>query len=109
MMCSRRRGVWASRKGADGSRMWAGSTRTSTWTRSFARMRTRGVLFAIAVLPLHTLYYLNNGFAVLYGWALHHLFGDPMPDATTQAYAEVGLDMWPPVPSKKPDTGGQQR
>ena len=68
-------------------------------------MRTRGVLFAFAVLPLHTLYYINNGFAVLYGWALHHLFGEPMPDATTQAYAEVGVDMWPPVPSKKPEAG----
>jgi hypothetical protein len=66
-------------------------------------VRTRGVFFAIAVLPLHTLYYINNGFAVLYGWSLHHLFGEPMPDATTQAYAEVGVDMWPPVPTKKPN------
>jgi hypothetical protein len=67
--------------------------------------RTRGIAFAIAVVPLHTLYYVNNGFAVLYGWALHHLFGEPMPDATTQAYAEIGVDMWPPVPSKKPEAG----
>lgn len=67
--------------------------------------RTRGVVFAVAVIPLHTLYYINNGFAVLYGWTLHHLFGDPMPDATTQAYAEVGVDMWPPVPAKKPEVG----
>jgi hypothetical protein len=28
-----------------------------------------------------------------------------MPDATTQAYAEVGVDMWPPVPAKKPEAG----
>ena len=70
-------------------------------------IRTRGILFALAVVPLHTLYYINNGFAVLYGWALHHLFGEPMPDATTQAYAEIGVDMWPPVPSKKPE-GGQR-
>jgi len=68
-------------------------------------MRTRGLWFAIAVVPLHTLYYVNNGFAVLYGWTLHHLFGEPMPDATTQAYAEVGVDMWPPVPAKKPEPG----
>jgi len=67
--------------------------------------RTRGVLFALAVAPLHTLYYLNNGFAVLYGWTLHHLFGEPMPDPTTQAYAEVGVEMWPPVPTKKPESG----
>ena len=68
-------------------------------------VRTRGFWFACAVLPLHTLYYLNNGFAVLFGWALHHLFGEPMPDATTQAYAEVGVEMWPPVPAKKPEPG----
>lgn len=67
--------------------------------------RTRGIVFAVAVVPLHTLYYVNNGFAVVYGWALHHLFGEPMPDATTQAYAEIGVDMWPPVPSKKPEAG----
>jgi len=64
-------------------------------------IRARGVLFAMAVIPLHTLYYINNGVAVMYGWMLHHLFGDPMPDATTQAYAEVGVEMWPPVPAKK--------
>ena len=67
--------------------------------------RTRGALFALTVIPLHTLYYVNNGVAVVFGWALHHLFGDPMPDATTQAYAEVGVDMWPPVPAKKPEAG----
>jgi len=66
-------------------------------------IKTRGILFALAVVPLHTIYYITNGFAVLYGWTLHHLFGEPMPDATTQAYAEVGVDMWPPVPSKKPE------
>jgi glycosyltransferase involved in cell wall biosynthesis len=68
-------------------------------------LRTRGVLFAIAVIPLHTLYYITNGFAVMYGWTLHHLFGEPMPDATTQAYAEIGVDMWPPVPARKPEAG----
>jgi glycosyltransferase involved in cell wall biosynthesis len=68
-------------------------------------LRTRGVLFALAVIPLHTLYYITNGFAVMYGWTLHHLFGEPMPDATTQAYAEIGVDMWPPVPARKPEAG----
>ena len=68
-------------------------------------IRTKGVMFALTVIPLHTLYYINNGVAVVYGWALHHLFGEPMPDATTQAYAEVGVEMWPPVPAKKPEPG----
>ena len=69
--------------------------------------RTRGLLFALTAIPLHTLYYINNGVAVVFGWALHHLFGEPMPDATTQAYAEVGVDMWPPVPAKKPEAGNK--
>jgi cellulose synthase/poly-beta-1,6-N-acetylglucosamine synthase-like glycosyltransferase len=67
--------------------------------------RVRGLLFALGVIPLHTLYYINNALAVVYGWTLHHLFGEPSPDATTQAYAEVGVDMWPPVPTKKPEVG----
>jgi glycosyltransferase involved in cell wall biosynthesis len=88
---------------------WAGGTFGAVLVLNQALYRffvkTRGVLFALAVIPLHTLYYITNGFAVVYGWTLHHLFGDPMPDATTQAYAEVGVDMWPPVPSKKPEPG----
>ena len=63
-------------------------------------MRERGFLFALGVIPLHMIYYLNNGLAVIYGWLLHHVFGEPAPDALTQAYAEVGAQMWPPVPSK---------
>ncbi|HUQ84452.1 MAG TPA: glycosyltransferase family 2 protein [Gemmatimonadaceae bacterium] len=62
--------------------------------------RERGFFFALGVIPLHMIYYLNNGFAVIYGWLLHHVFGEPAPDALTQAYSEVGAQMWPPVPSK---------
>lgn len=62
--------------------------------------RERGFLFALGVIPLHMLYYLNNGLAVIYGALLHHVIGEPAPDALTQAYAEVGVEMWPPVPSK---------
>ena len=62
--------------------------------------RERGLLFAVAVVPVHMMYYLNNGVAVIYGWLLHHLIGEPMPDPLTQAYSEVGVEMWPPVPTK---------
>lgn len=62
--------------------------------------RTRGLLFALGVVPLHTLYYVNNAIAFMYGWLLHQLFGSPSPDAVTQAYAEVGAQMWPPVPNR---------
>ena len=62
--------------------------------------RTRGVAFALAAIPLHLLYYLNNGVAVLYGWTLHHVVGEPTPAPIVEAYAEVGVQMWPPVPNK---------
>jgi hypothetical protein len=62
--------------------------------------RERGLLFALGVIPLHMLYYLNNGLAVAYGWLVHQTVGEPAPDALTQAYAEVGVQMWPPVRSR---------
>lgn len=62
--------------------------------------RVRGVRFALAVLPLHLIYYVNNGLAVASGWLLHHLVGEPAPDPLVQAFAEVGVEMWPPVPNR---------
>jgi glycosyltransferase involved in cell wall biosynthesis len=68
-------------------------------------LRTRGVLFALAVVPLHLQYYVLNGISAIVGVTLHHSFGAPMPDPTVDAYAEVGLQRWPPVPAKgRPST-----
>jgi len=36
----------------------------------------------------------------VHNWMLREIFGDPSPDATTQAYSEVGLETWPPVPRR---------
>lgn len=60
--------------------------------------RQRGLWFALAVLPLHLAYYVLNGFAVVFGWLLHHVVGEPAPAEVVQAYAEVKLQRWPPVP-----------
>lgn len=62
----------------------------------------RGVLFAVAVLPLHLLYYLTNGLSAAWGIFLHHTIGEPKPPAAVQAFSEVGLETWPPVPSRRP-------
>jgi cellulose synthase/poly-beta-1,6-N-acetylglucosamine synthase-like glycosyltransferase len=72
--------------------------------RYFARRR--GLLFAIAVLPLHLMYYAVNGVSVIMAMVLHQLVGDPLPSATVQAFSEVGLLKWPPVP--KDQDGGNQ-
>jgi hypothetical protein len=65
--------------------------------------RVRGVAFAIAVTPLHLLMQAIAGLGLCAGWVLRHAVGDRAPDAATQAYAEVGVDTWPPVPRAKGD------
>jgi glycosyltransferase involved in cell wall biosynthesis len=60
--------------------------------------RKRGVAFALGVLPLHLLYYFINGCSTIWGWFLVQLFGEPTPDPSVAAFAEVGVEMWPPVP-----------
>lgn len=64
--------------------------------RFFAKMR--GIPFAVLVAPLHLLMQAINGLGLLAGWALRDAIGDREPDAATQAYAEVGVEIWPPVP-----------
>ncbi|MCC6316236.1 MAG: glycosyltransferase [Gemmatimonadaceae bacterium] len=66
--------------------------------------RTRGVWFAIRVIPVHLLYYLLNGVSFGLGMLLHELIGAPRQDPTIEAYAEVGVKRWPPVPSRNRST-----
>lgn len=58
---------------------------------------TRGLTFAIVSAPLHIFVQIVTAVALCNGWILRDVFGDVLPDATTQAYSEVGLEMWPPV------------
>jgi glycosyltransferase involved in cell wall biosynthesis len=69
----------------------------SLW-RFFARVR--GVPFAVLVMPAHVMYYLLNGISFGVGLLLQNLIGPPLPDPTTSAYEEVGVQRWPPVPSR---------
>jgi len=61
-------------------------------------VRARGIPFAIAVTPLHSLIQAVNAIGLVAGWVLRGAVGDREPDAATQAYAEVGVETWPPVP-----------
>jgi cellulose synthase/poly-beta-1,6-N-acetylglucosamine synthase-like glycosyltransferase len=63
--------------------------------RFFAR--TRGLAFAIAAAPVHVLMQLFGGVALCTGRLMRDAVGDRLPDAATQAYAEVGVEIWPPV------------
>lgn len=65
--------------------------------------RQRGLWFAIRAVPLHLMYYFLNGVAVAWGWLIHHAVGEPQPAVAVEAFSEVGLKSWPPVPRKAPD------
>ena len=62
--------------------------------------RTRGPAFALAAAPLHLAFEFANGVAMGAGWLVYHLVGDPRPHPTLEAFAEVGVRTWPPVPSR---------
>jgi glycosyltransferase involved in cell wall biosynthesis len=76
--------------------------------RFFARVR--GFFFALRVIPAHLLYYLLNGVSFGTGLLLQQAFGAPLPDPTVEAWHEVGLRRWPPIPAKQRKstwTGGE--
>lgn len=62
--------------------------------------RARGFAFAIVSAPMHILVQIIAASALCIGWILRDVLGDVSPDAATQAYSEVGLEIWPPVPRK---------
>lgn len=65
---------------------------------SFARAGGAG--YAAALTPLHLLARASYRFGRLCGWLLLHSVGEPRPDPSIEAYAEVGVETWPPVPSR---------
>jgi glycosyltransferase involved in cell wall biosynthesis len=63
--------------------------------------RQRSVPFALATIGLDLVYYLTSGLAVVLGWIARHTLGEPRPDASAEAFAEMEVRRWPPVPVKR--------
>jgi hypothetical protein len=63
-------------------------------------VRARGIGFAAMSAPVHIFVQAVGAAALCTGWVLRYLVGDESPDATTQAYSEVGLEIWPPIPRR---------
>lgn len=63
-------------------------------------LRVRGPLFALRVIPVHLLYYFLNGISFGTGLLLQQTIGAPLPNPTMEAFAEIGVQRWPPVPSR---------
>jgi glycosyltransferase involved in cell wall biosynthesis len=66
-----------------------------------ALIRTRGLGFAAAAVPLHAVTCLVYGSASAVGRTLYHLVGERQPGAVVQAFSEVGVQTWPPVPAPR--------
>ena len=64
--------------------------------------KKRGFWFALGVIPLNLMYYVVNAVSVWGGIILHHTLGDPQPPVETEAFAELGVESWPPVPRRAP-------
>lgn len=62
--------------------------------------RQKGAGFALLALPLHLIYYVSAGLSAIIGWFAHALFGAPTPPADVAAFSEVGIETWPPIPSR---------
>jgi hypothetical protein len=67
--------------------------------RSF--VRARGVLFGLCAALLHLLTISVGLLGMTVGWLLRHTVGDARPHATIEAFAEVGVKTWPPVPTRR--------
>jgi glycosyltransferase involved in cell wall biosynthesis len=63
-------------------------------------LRIRGPVFALRVIPVHLMYYFLNGISFGVGLLLQQTIGAPLPNPTMEAYAEMGVQRWPPIPSK---------
>ena len=60
--------------------------------------RKRGLAFAICGVVLHMIYYLTAAVSVVWGAFLALLVGEPKPDPSVEAFSELNLAAWPPVP-----------
>jgi GT2 family glycosyltransferase len=60
--------------------------------------RKRGLSFAICGVVLHMIYYLTAAVSVVWGAFLALLVGEPKPDPAVEAFSELNLAAWPPVP-----------
>ena len=62
--------------------------------------RAGGVAVALGSVPLHLLFYFSNGLSAVSGAIVYSLVGAPLPPADVAAFEEVGVETWPPLPSR---------
>jgi GT2 family glycosyltransferase len=60
--------------------------------------RKRGLVFAICGIVLHMVYYVTAAVSVVWGAFLAVVVGEPRPEPSIEAFSELNLASWPPVP-----------
>jgi len=60
--------------------------------------RKRGFIFVVSAIVLHLVYYLTAAVSVTWGALLALVIGEPRPDPAIEAFSELNLTAWPPVP-----------
>lgn len=92
---------------ADDVRLFAASatlmvTALATEAAFYALLfRRRGIAVALSVVPLHLASSLAGGISAVFAWLRQHAVGDPRPHPAVEAFAEIGIDSWPPVPRRR--------
>jgi glycosyltransferase involved in cell wall biosynthesis len=61
----------------------------------------RDFRFALFSVPIHLIHLLSLGAALAVGSLLRGLLGESRPDALVEAYAELGVETWPPAPARQ--------
>jgi hypothetical protein len=61
-------------------------------------LHKRGLVFAICGVVLHMVYYVTAAVSVVWGALLAVVVGEPRPTPSVEAFSELNLASWPPVP-----------
>ncbi|MFV1986746.1 MAG: glycosyltransferase family 2 protein [Gemmatimonadota bacterium] len=73
--------------------------------RFFATVwRAAGLKVALGSIPLHLMFYFSNGLSALSGAVVYSIVGAPLPPADVAAFEEIGVETWPPLPSRPKDS-----
>jgi len=62
--------------------------------------RAAGPRVALGSIPLHLMFYFSNGLSALSGAVAYSIVGAPLPPADVAAFEEIGVETWPPLPSR---------
>src|SRR5205085_11508884 len=61
----------------------------------------RGMRFSAMTFSLDLIYYLAAGIGFVAGWVARETVGEPRPGPSAEAFAEMGVKRWPPVPARR--------